>query len=79
MFPFYYEFYSPVKICSGHTALNNLPFELDQLGASHPMIITDQGVTKAGLVQQVIDVFADSDVKVTAFSTRFHPILPARS
>ncbi|MPM56723.1 1,3-propanediol dehydrogenase [bioreactor metagenome] len=73
MFPAYYEFFSPVKICSGHKALNNLPYELDQLGATRPLIITDPGVTKAGLVQQVIDTFADSDIKVAALYDQVPP------
>jgi alcohol dehydrogenase len=73
MFPSYYEFFSPVKICSGHKALNNLPFELDQMGASHPLIITDQGVLKAGLVQQVVDTFADSGIEIAALFDQVPP------
>ncbi len=73
MFPSYYEFFSPVKICSGHKALNNLPFELDQLGAHHPILITDQGVTKAGLVQQVVNTFADSGIELAAIYDQVPP------
>ncbi len=60
MLPNYYEFYSPVKIISGDKALENLPYELGQMQAHRPILITDQGVTRAGLVQQVVDVFAES-------------------
>ena len=49
MLPSYYEFYNPVKIISGHKALDNLPYELDQLGVKRPLVITDQGVVNAGL------------------------------
>jgi alcohol dehydrogenase len=73
MFPSYYEFFSPVKICSGHKALNNLPFELDQMKAKHPLIITDQGVLKAGLVQQVVDTFADSGIEIAALFDQVPP------
>ncbi len=66
MLPKYYEFFSPVKIISGHKALENLPYELDQMGAHKPILITDQGVTKAGLVQKVVDTFADSEAVIGA-------------
>ncbi len=66
MIPNYYEFFSPVKIISGHKALDNLPYELDQMGAHKPILITDQGVTKAGLVQKVVDTFADSEAVIGA-------------
>jgi alcohol dehydrogenase len=66
MIPNYYEFLSPVKIISGHKALDNLPYELDQMGAHKPILITDQGVTKAGLVQKVVDTFADSEAVIGA-------------
>lgn len=60
MLPNYYEFYSPVKIISGNKALENLPYELDQMRAHRPILITDQGVTRAGLAQLVADVFSES-------------------
>lgn len=66
MIPDYYEFYSPVKIVSGNKALENLPYELGQMDASRPLIITDQGVTRAGLMQKVADAFADSLVVIGA-------------
>ena len=60
MIPDYYEFFSPVKIVSGKKALENLPYELDQMNAHRPLLITDKGVSGAGLLQQVVDTFADS-------------------
>lgn len=66
MIPKYYEFFSPVKIISGLKSLENLPYELDALGAFRPILITDQGVTRAGLVQQVVDTFADSHAVIGA-------------
>jgi alcohol dehydrogenase len=60
MIPDYFEFYSPVKIVSGNKALENLPYELDQMNAHRPLLITGKVVTKVGLLQQVVDTFADS-------------------
>jgi alcohol dehydrogenase len=63
MIPQYYEFTCPVKITSGLKALSNLPYELSLLGAKRPLIVTDQGVVKAGLVKLVLEAFADSDIE----------------
>lgn len=48
-----FEFSCPVKIVSGHKALSNLPYEMEQLGASRALLITDQGVVGAGLLKTV--------------------------
>ncbi|HOV15037.1 MAG TPA: alcohol dehydrogenase, partial [Spirochaetota bacterium] len=47
----YFEFYNPVKICSGQKSLSNLTNELESLNAKKPLIITDKGVEKAGLLK----------------------------
>jgi alcohol dehydrogenase len=51
--PLYYEFCARVKIISGPKALQKLPDALLKLGARRPMIITDKGVSGAGLVRLV--------------------------
>lgn len=66
MLPNYYEFFNPVKIVSGKKALDNLPYELEQLGAKRPIIITDKGVTDAGLVKIVLSAFESSDMVIGA-------------
>ncbi len=66
MLPEYYEFYNPVKIVSGHKALESLPYELDQLGAKRPIIVTDKGVSGAGLVNTVKSAFDDSEMIIGA-------------
>ncbi len=71
--PVYYEFYNPVKIISGHKALDNLPYELGQLGARRPLVITDSGVVKAGLVKYVLEAFAESDMAIGAVYDRVPP------
>lgn len=53
MTPPLFRFYNPVKIVSGDNALGSLGYELKQLGAERPLIITDQGVLQAGLIDFV--------------------------
>ena len=48
-----FRFYNPVKIVSGENALDSLGYELKQLGAKRPLIVTDQGVAAAGLIALV--------------------------
>ena len=48
-----FRFYNPVKLIAGDKALGSLPYELKQLGSQHPLIITDQGVREAGLIELV--------------------------
>lgn len=66
MLPAYYEFFSPVKIISGNKALENLPFELDQMGVRRPLIITDSGVVNSGLIVHVKKAFDSSDIMIGA-------------
>lgn len=64
MLPPYFEFQNPVRIISGRRALDNLPYELEQLGSKRPLIVTDPGVSKAGLAKYVIDAFAGSGMVI---------------
>jgi alcohol dehydrogenase len=64
MLPAYYEFFCPVKILSGRKAVANLPYELVQMGASRPLVITDPGVAGAGLLKPVQAAFADSELEI---------------
>lgn len=64
MLPTYYEFTLPVKVISGHAALNNLPAELVAAKVSRPLIITDPGVSKAGLIQHVLSAFAETGITI---------------
>lgn len=73
MIPDYYEFYNPVKIVSGDKALDNLPYELDQLGVKRPIIVTDKGVSDAGLVETVKNAFADTDMIIGAIYDKTPP------
>ncbi len=62
----YFEFFCPVKIISGDKALENIPFELDLLSAKKPMIVTDKGVSGAGLVNHIINAFKESNMPIGA-------------
>ncbi|MBA4368218.1 MAG: alcohol dehydrogenase [Desulfobacterium sp.] len=66
MLPSYYEFINPVKIVSGNKAVDNIPYELNQLGVKRPMIVTDQGVVMAGLLKVVENAIADSELAIGA-------------
>jgi alcohol dehydrogenase len=56
-----FRFYNPVKIVSGENALGFLGSELKQLGAKRPLIITDPGVSAAGLIEFVQAALAGAD------------------
>lgn len=73
MIPSYYEFHNPVKISSGNKALDNLPYELNQLGVSRPLIITDPGVVKAGLMKLVKRAFASTGIIIGALYDKTPP------
>ncbi|MBY8964902.1 iron-containing alcohol dehydrogenase [Algiphilus sp. NNCM1] len=62
----YYEFFCPVKTIAGHQALEHVPYELSALGAKRPMIITDAGVRKAGLLAPVEQAFAAAETEIRA-------------
>lgn len=62
----YYEFFCPVKTIAGHQALEHVPYELSALGAKRPMIITDAGVRKAGLLEPVQSAFAEAETQILA-------------
>ncbi|MDJ0720989.1 MAG: iron-containing alcohol dehydrogenase [Desulfobacterales bacterium] len=48
--PVYFEYGCSVEIVAGHDVLESIPDILDRLGAKRPLIVTDKGVSGAGLV-----------------------------
>lgn len=66
MLPTYYEYFNPVKILAGKNALENIPYELGQLGCKRPILLTDRGVIKAGLKKIFIDALAGSKIIIAA-------------
>ncbi len=57
--PGYYEFFCPVKVVAGHGVLEKIPDLLAGLHAEKPMILTDKGVTAAGLIDIVTGAISD--------------------
>lgn len=51
----YFEFYNPVKICAGQDALGNLLYEAQSLGMERPLLLSDETLTKLGLVKRFQD------------------------
>lgn len=62
----YYEFFCPVKLIVGARALENIPFELGALGAQRPMLVTDPGVTAAGLVDTLREILSTGGLELAA-------------
>jgi alcohol dehydrogenase len=49
----YFEFFCPVKIVAGFSALEHLAYELRARGSERPLLLSDRGVRAAGLVSLV--------------------------
>jgi len=64
MMPNYYQHYCPVKILSGSHAVSNIPYELETLGCSRAMVVTDKGVAGAGLLTIVREAFSDASCTI---------------
>ncbi len=64
MIPSYYEFYCPVKIISGYKAIDNLPYELEQMGVKRPFIVTDKGIVLVGIIDLVKEIFKEYEMDI---------------
>jgi alcohol dehydrogenase len=64
--PGYFEFFCPVKILAGVSAIEHLPFELRSLGASRPMLITDAGVKASGVIHPLSRALAEGELELAA-------------
>jgi alcohol dehydrogenase len=74
--PTYYEFFCPVKVLAGASALEHVPFELRSLGASRPMLVTDGGVKSAGILQPLTRALAEGEME---FAATFDDVPPDSS
>ena len=61
--PAYFEYGCGVQIVAGHDALENIPELLARAGAERPLIVTDKGVSGAGLVDRLTTAI-DGKVKI---------------
>ena len=48
-----FEYYSPTKIIFGENSVRDVGLEVDSLGCSKALIVTDQGIIEAGLAERV--------------------------
>ena len=69
MIPNYYEFQNSAKILSGEFAVENIPHELNSLGAKNVLILTDKTLEKIGTLQILIDAIGDTNVKIADIFT----------
>lgn len=60
----YYDFFCPVKLMAGEQALEQLASELAGLGARRPLLLTDKGVSGAGLATLLANVLAEGELPV---------------
>jgi choline dehydrogenase len=63
----YRSFETPTKMAHGIGALKELPNEVKNLKLNHPLVVTDPGVVKAGLLDKVKAVLDDAGVKYTVY------------
>jgi len=61
-------FLSPNKILLGVAAANQIGREAKSLGAKKALIVTDQGVVKAGLVESIEDSLRSEEIQVGVFN-----------
>lgn len=69
----YYEFFCPVKVVAGHSALEHIPFELGLLGVKRPMIITDEGVRQNNLLAPIQNAFLATKIKIASIFDQVPP------
>jgi alcohol dehydrogenase class IV len=55
------------KIVAGAGVLKQLPFETKELGINKPLIVTDKGLIKAGLIEKITDVLRESNISFSIF------------
>ncbi len=56
-----FEFHAPVKLISGKGSLDHLAYELQSLGVTRPLIITDKGIVQAKVVDIVISSLLEAN------------------
>lgn len=61
----YYEFFCPVKVIAGQSALEHLPYEFSSRAVERPMVVTDKGVRNAGLLDKVLAACEEGGMDIT--------------
>ncbi len=62
----YFEFHNPVRILAGAGALDAISNQLERLGVARPLLVTDKGVTQAGLVDLMLKAASGSRLRFAA-------------
>ena len=63
-----WEFYVRTKIMFGKNKISNINYELTELNAKKPLIVTDAGVEKAGIASKVINILQTADFEYEIFN-----------
>lgn len=63
MLPSYYEFQNSTKILSGKNALENITYELKNLSAKRPILLSDKVLEKIGSLQKVVDAIGSTGMQ----------------
>ncbi|MBQ1281619.1 MAG: iron-containing alcohol dehydrogenase [Oscillospiraceae bacterium] len=63
--PFFFEL--PTKIEYGPGCLKTLPAHLKKLGGTRPIVVTDKGIVKAGLLEKVTALLAAAEIPCTVY------------
>ena len=69
----YYEFKLPAKILSGDGALEHIPHELEGFGVQAPLLLSDQGLERAGLVKVVLAALRQGGMEAKEVFCRIPP------
>ncbi|MDO4869695.1 MAG: iron-containing alcohol dehydrogenase [Bacillota bacterium] len=62
-----FEFTLPTKVIFGPGCVSSLVSEIEQIGGTKPLLITDPGIQKAGIVAMVTNILDDSGIEYSVF------------
>lgn len=63
-----YEFLGPRKIVTGENSIDLIPNEIKGIQKNNPLIVTDDGIVEAGILNRLISIFDDAKIKYKVFS-----------
>ena len=61
------SFFIPRTTLVGMHAAQAIPDRLEQLGGQKPLIVTDQGIVKTGILKQITDILDDHGMKYEVY------------
>ena len=62
-----FKFQAPTKLIAGPGTVNNLGAEMSALGAESVLIVSDQGIVKAGLLAHVLAALAEAGIEAAVY------------